>query len=209
MRRLVVLLTGGIGSGKTTVSDQFARLGVDVVDSDVAARMIMTPDQPAFAAVRERFGNAVVLPDGTLDRARLRAIVFADGAQRRWLERLTHPLIGIELRRGIDASRPPYCLLVVPLFVPGRRHPLADRVLLVDTPEHVQLSRTMARDSNNEDQVKSIMAAQATRQQRIDGADDVIANDGEIADLAVHVRALDAKYRQIALAPAIEAAART
>lgn len=200
MTRLVVLLTGGIGSGKTAVSDHFARLDVDVVDSDIAARNIMRPGTPALAAVLDRFGAEILLPDGTLDRARLRAVVFADPTQRRWLETLTHPLIGAELRHGIERARPPYCLLVVPLFVPGRRHPLAQRVLLVDAPEHVQLQRTIARDGNSAAQVQAIMAAQATRQQRIDGADDIIINAGNIAELETQVIALDRRYRSLAAA---------
>ena len=198
MGRLVILLTGGIGSGKTTVSDRFARLDIDVVDSDVAARAIMLPGMPAFDAVHTRFGDEALLPDGTLNRAWLRALVFADQQQRRWLEALTHPLIGVELRNGINNARPPYCLLVVPLFNPGHRHPLAQRVLLIDAPEHVQLQRTMARDGNSATQVQAIMAAQAARQQRIDGADDVIVNAGSIADLRAQVDALDRKYRQLA-----------
>ena len=198
MGRLVVLLTGGIGSGKTTVSDLFAERAVDVVDSDIAARTILLPGTVAYTAVRSRFGDGLFAADGTLDRAQLRRIVFADREQRRWLEQLTHPLIGRELKTGIERTQSPYCLLVVPLFVPGRRHPLAHRVLLVDAPEALQIQRAMARDGNSAAQVQAIMAAQATRQQRIDGADDVIVNAGDVTDLIAQIYLFDKKYRELA-----------
>lgn len=194
------MLTGGIGSGKTTVSDRFARLGVTVVDSDIAARAIMEPGREAYRHVVERFGKAVLLADDAIDRARLRAIVFADAEQRRWLERLTHPLIGIELANGVANATPPYCILVVPLFDPRRRHPLAERILVVDAPELAQIRRTMQRDANSESQVRAIMATQADRSDRLAAADDVIQNDGTLESLDAQVAALDQKYRAIALA---------
>jgi dephospho-CoA kinase len=196
-KALVVMLTGGIGSGKTTVSDRFARLGVDVVDSDVASRTIMEPGRPAYVQVVERYGNGILQPDGNVDRAALRRRVFSDPAERSWLERLTHPLIGMELKRGVDEARPPYCILVVPLFDPRRRHPLAGRILVVDAPERAQVQRTMARDANSEAQVRAIMAAQAGRTDRLAAADDVIVNDGTVEDLDVQVAALHAKYQRL------------
>ncbi len=195
------MLTGGIGSGKTTVSDRFARIGIDVVDSDIAARTIMEPGKPAYESVVARFGQSVLLADASINRAELRKRVFSDPEHRRWLELLTHPLIGIELQQGVNAARPPYCILVVPLFNPKRKHPLATRVLVVDTPELAQIKRTMARDANSEAQVRAIMAAQARREDRLAGADDVILNHGSIADLDEQVTALDEQYRVIAAGP--------
>ncbi len=197
---MVVMLTGGIGSGKTTVSDRFARLGVDVVDSDIASRTIMEPGRPAYAEVVARYGRDILQADGTIDRPALRRRVFGDPSERTWLERLTHPLIGMELKRGVDTARPPYCILVVPLFDPRRRHPLADRILVVDAPERAQVDRTMARDANSEAQVQAIMAAQAGRADRLAAADDVIANDGSIDDLDAQVAELDARYRALGAA---------
>ena len=196
--KLVVMLTGGIGSGKTTVSDRFATIGIDVVDSDIAARTIMEPGKPAYAAVVARFGESVLTDEEQINRPELRKRVFSDLEHRRWLEALTHPLIGIELQLGVRAARPPYCILVVPLFNPKRRHPLATRVLVVDTPEPAQITRTMARDANSATQVRAIMAAQVGRADRLAGADDVIVNDGSIADLDDQIAALDTKYRAIA-----------
>jgi dephospho-CoA kinase len=196
-KSMVVMLTGGIGSGKTTVSDRFARLGVDVIDSDIASRTIMEPGRPAYVQVVERYGTTILQPDGAIDRAALRKRVFSDPAERRWLEVLTHPLIGVELKRGVDEARPPYCIFVVPLFDPRRRHPLADRILVVDASEHVQLRRTMERDANSEAQVRAIMAAQAGRTDRLAAADEVIVNDGSVEELDAQVAALDAKYRRL------------
>jgi dephospho-CoA kinase len=197
-QKLVVMLTGGIGAGKTSVSDRFAKLGIDVIDSDVASRAIMEPGRPAYAAVVEKFGREILRDDETIDRAALRTRVFANAENRRWLEVLTHPLINAELRQGVEAARPPYCILVVPLFNPKYRNPLAGRILVVDAPELTQIRRTMARDANSETQVRAIMAAQAGRSERLAAADDVIINDGAMSALDRQVAALDEKYRKLA-----------
>ena len=186
----VVGVTGGIGSGKSAVTARFAGLGVDVVDADLAARAVVAPGTPGFAAIVEHFGDAIVDPGGQLDRAALRQRVFDDDEARRWLEGLTHPLIGEEIARGLAASTSPYAILSSPLLLEGRQRALVDCVLVVDVPEDTQLARTMARDDNDEALVRRIMAAQAGRAERLAGADMVIDNSGPLAALDARVAAL-------------------
>jgi dephospho-CoA kinase len=188
--RPVVGVTGGIGSGKTAVTDMLQQLGVDVVDADLAARAIMEPGRPALAAVRQHFGDTVLLADGTLDRAALRKIVFADPDQRRWLEQLTHPLIGEEIGAQLAAATSPYVVLASPLLLETSQRELCDLVVVVDVPEAVQLERTMRRDDNDEAQVRRIMAAQLQRQSRLEQADEVIDNSGDLQALRSQVQRL-------------------
>lgn len=193
----VIGVTGGIGSGKTAVSDRFAELGIAVVDADVASRVIVEPGRPALAKIAEHFGADILQTDGSLDRAKLRTAVFKDPAERKWLEALTHPLIREEIVSGLRNATSPYALLVSPLLVESGQNQLTQRVLVVDVPEELQLQRTVSRDNNSPDQVKAIMAAQATRQQRLDNADDVIVNDGSLEDLHQQVDTLHQKYLQL------------
>lgn len=193
----VVGVTGGIGSGKTAVSDRFAELGIAVVDADVASRVIVEPGRPALAKIAEHFGADILQTDGSLDRAKLRTAVFKDPAERKWLEALTHPLIREEIASGLHNATSPYVLLVSPLLVESGQNQLTQRVLVIDVPEELQLQRTVSRDNNSPDQVKAIMAAQATRQQRLDNADDVIVNDGSLEDLHQQVDTLHQKYLQL------------
>lgn len=193
----VVGVTGGIGSGKTAVSDRFAELGIVVVDADVASRVIVEPGRPALAKIAEHFGSDILQTDGTLDRAKLRTAVFKDPAERKWLEALTHPLIREEILSGLRNATSPYALLVSPLLVESGQNQLTQRVLVVDVPEELQLQRTVKRDNNSPDQVKAIMAAQASRQQRLDSADDVIVNDGSLEQLHQQVDTLHQKYLEM------------
>ncbi|MBU3071017.1 dephospho-CoA kinase [Aestuariicella sp. G3-2] len=193
----VVGVTGGIGSGKTAVSDRFAELGIVVVDADVASRVIVEPGRPALAKIAEHFGSDILQTDGTLDRAKLRTAVFKDPAERKWLEALTHPLIREEILSGLRNATSPYALLVSPLLVESGQNQLTQRVLVVDVPEELQLERTVNRDNNSPDQVKAIMAAQASRQQRLDSADDVIVNDGSLEQLHQQVDTLHQKYLEM------------
>jgi len=188
----VVGITGGIGSGKTAVTEQLQQLGIVVVDADLASRVIMEPGRPALAAVAERFGDDILLPDGQLDRAALRRIVFADPQQRRWLEQLTHPLIGEEILRQLSAAESPYVVLSSPLLLETQQKDLCRWIVVVDVPEAVQLARTMRRDDNDEGQVRRIMAAQLARTERLAGADAVIDNSGSLEDLQAQVTALHA-----------------
>jgi dephospho-CoA kinase len=200
MSRFLVGLTGGIGSGKTAVAERFAALGITVVDADQASRAVVEPGQPALATIAERFGATVLKADGSLDRAALRARVFSDPAERRWLESLTHPLIGAWLRDRLAESRSSYSVLVNPLLVESGQARAMSRVLVVDVPESLQLERTMARDGSSKTQVRAIMAAQADRQRRLTAADDVIVNDRDLAHLDAEVARLDAKYRELSRA---------
>lgn len=179
----VVGITGGIGSGKSAVTARFEKLGITVVDADLAARVVVEPGRPALAAIADHFGGEIIQADGNLDRAALRQRVFADEAERLWLEQLTHPLIGREILEQIEASRSPYTILSSPLLLETSQRELADCVVVVDVPESIQLERTMQRDSNDEAQVRRIMAAQMGRDERLEKADIVVDNSRSLADL--------------------------
>ncbi|HDI1214237.1 TPA: dephospho-CoA kinase [Aeromonas hydrophila] len=172
----VVAITGGIGSGKTTVANQFAELGIEVVDADVIAREVVEPGTPALAAIAAHFGSEVIAPDGQLDRRRLRERVFTDPQAKDWLNALLHPLIRTEMQRQCAAARSPYCLLVVPLLVENRLTALANRVLVIDVDEATQIERTCRRDGVSREQAQAILAAQASRAERLAAADDVLDN---------------------------------
>ncbi|BFM17648.1 dephospho-CoA kinase [Maricurvus nonylphenolicus] len=195
---LIIGLTGGIGSGKTAVSDRFAAKGITVVDADLASRAVVEPGRPALQAIEEHFGSEVITPEGSLDRALLRQKVFADENERKWLEQLTHPLIREEIISGLENATSPYALLVSPLLVESGQSQLTQRILVVDVPEAVQLERTMARDDNPEAQVKAIMAAQANRETRLGYADDVVENNGSLEDLDRQVEQLHQRYLTLA-----------
>ena len=191
---LVVGVTGGIGSGKSAVTDRFERLGIRVVDADRIARLVVEPGRPALAAIASRQGAGILTADGSLDRAALRQRVFADEAERLWLERLTHPLIGEEISAQLAAAPPPYVILSSPLLLETAQRDRADVIVVVDVPEAVQLARTMARDDNDEEQVRRIMAAQMPRQERLNQADFVIDNSGDLPALDPLVESL---HRQL------------
>ena len=193
---MIVGITGGIGSGKSAVTDRFAALGITVVDADLAARVIVEPGRPALDAIADHFGNHLLLADGHLDRAALRTLVFADEEQRKWLEQLTHPLIGEEIVAQLAASPGPYTLLSSPLLLETSQKALTDLVVVVDVPEAVQLARTMARDNNDEGQVRRIMAAQMARGERLAQADIVIDNAKPLAALDEVVAQLHNQFLQ-------------
>ncbi|AHV37673.1 dephospho-CoA kinase [Aeromonas dhakensis] len=172
----VVAITGGIGSGKTTVANQFAELGIEVVDADIIAREVVEPGTPALAAIATHFGADVIAPDGRLDRRQLRERVFTDPQAKGWLNALLHPLIRSEMQRQCAAARSPYCLLVVPLLVENRLTALANRVLVIDVDEATQIERTCRRDGVSREQAEAILAAQASRTERLAAADDVLNN---------------------------------
>ena len=196
MTRLVVGITGGIGSGKSAVTERFEEHGITVVDADLAARVIVEPGRPALAAIAEHFGSDILLADGSLDRAALRQRVFADEAERRWLEQLTHPLIGEEIQAQLAAADSPYTILSSPLLLETSQGELVDLTVVVDVPAAVQLSRTMARDQNDEAQVRRIMAAQLSRDERLARADIVIDNSRTLAELDQLVDELNGEFLQ-------------
>ncbi len=197
----VIGVTGGIGSGKTAATDRFQTHGITVVDADLASRVIVEPGRPALEAIAEHFGDGVIAADGSLDRRALREIVFADPEQRKWLERLTHPLIGQEILSQIKASVSPYTILASPLLLEGNQHEMTQRVLVVDVPESLQIERTINRDNTDEAGVKAIIAAQMPRQKRLDRADDVIVNDQDLDHLHQQVDRLHQHYLELVQNP--------
>jgi len=197
MSRFVVGLTGGIASGKSAVTAHFEALGVRVADADVAAREVVSPGSPALAQIAQRFGAAMLLPDGGLDRARLRAHVFADPAERKALEAITHPAIRQRLRDACLQADSPYAIAAIPLLAEagGRAtYPWLQRVLVVDAPEPVQLARLMARDGIDAELAQQMINAQAGRAARLALADDVLVNDGPADALQAQVARLHAMY---------------
>lgn len=199
---LVIGLTGGIGSGKTLATDHFERLGITVVDADRVARIVVEPGRPALAEIAATFGSGVLQADGTLDRAALRRIVFADPAQRQRLEAITHPRIAEEIRRQIDASTSPYTILVSPLLFESGQDRFTQRTVLIDAHESLQRHRAATRDKVSEKQIEAIMAAQMTREERRRRADDVILNEGHIEHLHALVEKLHQRYLELARAQA-------
>lgn len=194
----VVGLTGGIGSGKTAASDYLAEKGIVVVDADLASRVVVEPGQPALDEIEARFGSAVIAADGTLDRRALRERVFADPAERKALEAITHPAIGAEIMRQLQAARSPYTVLVSPLLLETSQHKMAQRILLVDVPEALQIARTTSRDTVAAEQVEAIMAAQMPRAEKLARADDVVTNDGDLSHLHAQLDTLHAQYLAMA-----------
>lgn len=192
---MIIGLTGGIGSGKSAAADRFALAhGIHVVDADLKSRVVVEPGRPALGAIVDRFGDAILLPEGTLNRAALRERVFKEPEQRLWLEGLLHPLIAEEIRNDLASATSPYALLVSPLLVESGQYRMTERVIVVDVPEHIQLVRTSSRDGVAEQQVRAIMQAQAQRDERLRHADDVLTNEGSLAALHQQVDALHQRY---------------
>ena len=197
--RLIIGLTGGIGSGKSTVADRFAALGATLVDTDLIAHGLTGPDGAAMPAIRAAFGAAVIADDGRLDRAAMRALAFSDPAARKRLEAILHPMIREQSQREIEAATGCYVMLVVPLLVEsGTWRERAHRLLVVDCPVEVQIERVMRRSQLAREQVLAILAAQATREARLAVADDRIDNGGEPAAIGPQVEALHAIYLALA-----------
>jgi dephospho-CoA kinase len=198
-RQLIIGLTGGIGSGKSTVAHLFETQGATLVDTDAIAHALTGPAGAAMPQIRAAFGESVVAPDGRLDRAAMRARVFADPAERRRLEGILHPMIRSESDRQIREAVGLYTMLVVPLLIEsGRWRDRIDRVLVVDCPESVQIERVIARSGLAREQVLAILAAQAQREARLAAADDVIDNGGAESALAAQVAALAGVYSRLA-----------
>lgn len=194
----IVGVTGGIGSGKTAVSDRFAQLGIEVVDADVIAREVVEPETQALKAIEDKFGSTILESDGTLDRAKLRKVIFASDEDKQWLEQLLHPLIGQSINSQLDDAKSPYVLFVSPLLVESGQTAICDKVVVVDVPESTQLSRTMERDDNDKSQVEAIMAKQTSRENRLNQADEVIENWHGFEQLHIAVNELHQHFLTLA-----------
>jgi dephospho-CoA kinase len=197
MSKLVIGLTGGIASGKTTVSDLFAKLGIDIIDADVIAREVVAKGTPGLAAIVEKFGDDILTPDLELDRQKLRTIVFSDSAKKDWLNALLHPLIREQMQLQTANATSPYCILSVPLLVENKLNTMVSRTLVVDIDEATQIKRAIARDNSEQAIIESIIASQATRTQRLAAADDVIVNNKDLDWLSAQVKDLHQMYLNI------------
>ena len=195
---LRVGLTGGVASGKSTVARLFGELGAHVIDTDDIARALVLPGSKALGQIVERFGREILTGEGTLDRRRLRRIVFADAESRRALEAILHPAIRAEALARANASTAPYAILVVPLLFEAGFDRLVDRRLVVDSTESQQLERLTARDGISETEARAMLAAQLTREERKQRADDCIDNSGSLAATRSRVRELHERYLQLA-----------
>jgi dephospho-CoA kinase len=191
-------LTGGIASGKSTVADMFASLGAVVIDTDVIAREVVSPGMPALDDIRDRFGGDVFDATGNLDRSAMRRIIFADDTARTDLETILHPRIGEETRRQADEAGGDYQVIVVPLLVGSALREFVDRVLVVDCDEETQIGRLLERDAETREQAERILRAQASRQERLAIADDVIDNSSDLASLQAQVTDLNHLYQSLA-----------
>jgi len=191
-------LTGGIASGKSTVAARFAELGVPVIDADESARWVVAPGQPGLTAVVERFGHGVLAANGELNRRALRQLIFADPVKRQQLEAVLHPLIQADMEQRAVRAVGPYLILAIPLLVEGGSRDRVDRILVVDADEALQLERLVARDSVSLEQGRAILAAQATREDRVKAADDVLVNAGTVPELRHAVDRLHQSYLRLA-----------
>lgn len=198
--QLTVGLTGGVASGKSTVESMFAALGVPVLDADRVAREVVAPGAPALAEIAAEFGAGMLQADGTLDRRRMRERVFADPAERRKLEAITHPHIRARMRDWLAAQTGPYCMLSVAILVEARMQTLVDRVLVIDVPESVQAQRLRARDQVSAELAAQMLAAQLPRAQRLAAADDVLENTAGLDHIQACVERLHRFYLGIAAA---------
>ena len=192
----VIALTGGVASGKTAVSDRFAELGVPIIDTDIIAREVVAPGQAALKRVIERFGNGVLLEDGSLDRVLLRSRIFAEPEERRALEAILHPAILKEVQARLAQLTDPFCVVVIPLLAENSVHDWIDRVLVVDCSESLQLQRLLKRDGVSLEQAQAMLKAQASRMGRLAIADDVILNDGTLKELIANTDQLCGQYKK-------------
>ncbi|EKO5198749.1 dephospho-CoA kinase [Vibrio vulnificus] len=192
---LVIGLTGGIACGKTTVANLFQQhFAIDIVDADIVARQVVAPGSAGLTAIVDHFGVDILTHEGELDRGQLRQRIFAHSEEKQWLNALLHPMIRRKMIEDLAQVSSPYALLVVPLLVENQLQTLCDRVLVVDVEEKTQLQRTMDRDGVDEQQVRAILKAQASRHERLALADDVIKNESKDQDLLQQITDLHQKY---------------
>lgn len=193
----VIALTGGIGSGKTTVSNIFKSKNIAVIDTDVISRQLVETDKPAYTQIIEQFGNEIVDNNKNIDRSKLRKLIFASAKKRLQLENILHPIIWNEVISQLATITTPYCIIVVPLLfetLPQEKLVTFDRILVVDVPEETQIQRIKERDNCDNTTMKNIIKSQVSRQTRLSGADDIIINTGDLAQLNTAVDRLHQKY---------------
>ena len=192
---MIIGLTGGIGSGKTTVANFFIELGIDIVDADIVAREVVEPNSKGLSAIIEHFGSAILADDGTLNRAELRTRIFSNEADKQWLNQLLHPLIREQIFAQLGQTKSPYKLLIAPLLIENGLHEKVDRVLVVDIPKEQQLARTLKRDNSSTAIIENIINSQVTREQRLTHADDIVDNSGtDLTKVKQQVAKLHQKY---------------
>lgn len=189
----VLGVTGGIGSGKTVATDRFASHGINVVDADVIAHQIVEFGSPALQEITNHFGQSILLADGSLDRKALREIIFSDTKEREWLEACLHPLIRAKTTQTLKASPSEYAILSAPLLLEKNLEFMTDKVLVIDSPEAMQIDRSCRRDNSSIESIQKIMQQQLSRRERISRADDIIVNDGSLEDLLFAVDQYHAK----------------
>ena len=197
MKKFVVGLTGGIGSGKTTIANMFHDLGIELVDADIIAREVVEPNTTALIKIKAHFGNDFVLTDGSLDRTKLRNKVFNSDIEKQWLNNLLHPLIREQILTRIQQCSSQYCILVAPLLIENNLTQYVDRTLVIDVEESIQLERTLKRDNSNKAIIQKVMASQIKRDDRLHNADDVLNNTSiELTQIKTQVNALHNAYLQ-------------
>lgn len=191
---MIIGLTGGIGSGKTAVSNAFEELGITVVDADLASRVVVQKGKPSLKSIEEHFGSEILTQEGELDRAKLREIIFNSNSEKEWLEALLHPAIAEQIQQELSASKSTYTILVSPLLLETNQKDFCTKVLVVDVPVDTQISRTLERDGVSKEQVNSIINSQIDRERRLELADEVISNEGSLQDLQAAVKELHDKF---------------
>lgn len=191
---MIIGLTGGIGSGKTAVSDSFEALGIDVVDADLASRVVVQKGKPCLLKIAQHFGEDILTIEAELDRAKLREIIFKSEEEKNWLESLLHPAIANQIQDELNASKSPYTILVSPLLLETNQKDFCSKVLVVDVPVETQVERTLKRDGVSKEQVQAIINSQISRNDRLNLADEVIVNDGTLEDLEIAVKILHEKF---------------
>ncbi len=201
-QKLIIGLTGGIGSGKSEVCRRFMARGITVVDADIVAREVVEPGMPALAKIQKHFGDSILVAGAnhqphSLNRAKLREIIFNDPAEKAWLEQLLHPLISQQIRMELQRAASAYIILASPLLLETQQYRLVHRVLVVDTTEQQQIERASLRDSNSEAQIKAIMHSQLSRQNRCARANDIIQNHGDLCELDEQVEKLHRLYLEL------------
>ena len=191
---MIIGLTGGIGSGKTAVSDIFQDLGITIVDADLASRVVVEKGREELNKISSHFGKDIINSNGELDRAQLRDIIFNSEEEKLWLESLLHPAIASQIQMELDSSNSLYTVLVSPLLLETDQRNFCKKVIVVDVPEEIQIQRTANRDNVSEEQVKSIISSQIDRISRLEQADEVIVNDGSLQELESKVQQLHKKF---------------